>query len=129
MMTIAKNTNLVASMGFNYRYLSYVKALKQLIQNEELGEIVVIRLHFKKNSAFRRTSFTWRDDFQSNRTSGALGDLGIHLIDLLWFYLRVILERIPFELKSKQMLRKKKANQFLLMTMLRFMANWKIRFC
>ncbi|MRD45642.1 NTD biosynthesis operon oxidoreductase NtdC, partial [Bacillus thuringiensis] len=30
-------------------------------------------------------SFTWRDDFQSNRTSGALGDLGIHLIDLLWF--------------------------------------------
>ncbi|MCU0096062.1 Gfo/Idh/MocA family oxidoreductase [Bacillus sp. OR9] len=85
MMTIAKNTNLVASMGFNYRYLSYVKALKQLIQNEELGEIVVVRLHFKKNSAFRRTSFTWRDDFQSNRTSGALGDLGIHLIDLLWF--------------------------------------------
>ena len=48
MMTIAKNTNLVASMGFNYRYLSYVKALKQLIQNEELGEIVVIRLHFKR---------------------------------------------------------------------------------
>ena len=72
----------------------------------------MIRLHFKKNSAFRRTSFTWRDDFQSNRTSGALGDLGIHLIDLLWFYLRVILERIPFELKSKQMLRKRKQTSF-----------------
>lgn len=85
MMKIAKDTNVVAAMGFNYRYLSYIKALKSLIQNGELGEVVVIRLHFKKNSAFRRTLFTWRDDNQSNKTSGALGDLGIHLIDLLWF--------------------------------------------
>ena len=85
MMKIAKDTNVVAAMGFNYRYLSYIKALKSLIQNGELGEVVVIRLHFKKNSAFRRTLFTWRDDIQSNKTSGALGDLGIHLIDLLWF--------------------------------------------
>ncbi|MEH7786265.1 Gfo/Idh/MocA family oxidoreductase, partial [Bacillus thuringiensis] len=80
MMKIAKDTNVVAAMGFNYRYLSYIKALKSLIQNGELGEVVVIRLHFKKNSAFRRTLFTWRDDNQSNKTSGALGDLGIHLI-------------------------------------------------
>lgn len=85
MMKVAKNTNTVAAMGFNYRYLSYVTALKKLIHNEELGEIVVVRLHFKKNSALRRKTFTWRDNLQSNKTSGALGDLGIHLIDLLWF--------------------------------------------
>ncbi|OXB96766.1 MULTISPECIES: Gfo/Idh/MocA family protein [Bacillus] len=85
MMKIAKDTIVVAAMGVNYRYLSYIKALKSLIQNGELGEAVVIRLHFKKNSAFQRTLFTWRDDIQSNKTSGALGDLGIHLIDLLWF--------------------------------------------
>lgn len=85
MMKVAKETNKVAAMGFNYRYLSYVTALKELIQTKVLGEIVVVRLHFKKNSALRRKTFTWRDDLQSNKTSGALGDLGIHLIDLLWF--------------------------------------------
>lgn len=53
MMKIAKDTNVVAAMGFNYRYLSYIKALKSLIQNGELGEAVVIRLHFKRIALFK----------------------------------------------------------------------------
>lgn len=100
-------------MGFNYRYLSYVKALKQLIQNEGLGEIVVIRLHFKKKIALLgELRLLGEMIFKVIELVEPLGDLGIHLIDLLWFYLRVILERIPFELKSKQMLRKRKQTSF-----------------
>ncbi|MCT9872623.1 Gfo/Idh/MocA family oxidoreductase, partial [Paenarthrobacter aurescens] len=74
-----------ASMGFNYRYLSFVNILKNLIANGELGRILTVRTHIKKNSALRRKTFSWRDGGESLRTSGALGDLGIHLIDMLWY--------------------------------------------
>jgi len=85
MMISAQKTDKVMAIGFNYRYLSYVSQLKELIQKQELGDILAVKLYFKKNSALKRKTFTWRDNSLSNQTSGALGDLGIHLIDLLWF--------------------------------------------
>jgi glucose-6-phosphate 3-dehydrogenase len=85
MKETAKNYNVKASIGFNYRYLSYVNILKGLIMNNELGNILSVKIHFKKNSALRRKQFTWRDDSHSKKTSGALGDLGIHLIDMVWY--------------------------------------------
>lgn len=39
-------------------------------------------MSFLKNSALKRKQFTWRDDCSSKLSSGALGDLGIHLLDL-----------------------------------------------
>ncbi|WP_144526076.1 Gfo/Idh/MocA family protein [Bacillus pumilus] len=85
MVETAKQFQVQASMGFNYRYLSFVNILKNLIANGELGRILTVRTHFKKNSALRRKTFSWRDSSESLRTSGALGDLGIHLIDMLWY--------------------------------------------
>lgn len=85
MKDTAEKINVKASMGFNYRYLSYINILKNLITNNELGNILSIKIHFKKNSALIRKQFTWRDDAESNKTSGSLGDLGIHLIDMVWY--------------------------------------------
>ncbi|WP_339180659.1 glucose-6-phosphate 3-dehydrogenase NdtC [Bacillus sp. FSL R5-0560] len=85
MKDTAQRLGVRASMGFNYRYLSYVNILKSLIINNELGNILSIKVHFKKNSALRRKKFTWRDDANSKKTSGSLGDLGIHLIDMVWY--------------------------------------------
>ena len=53
-----------------------------LIDDNKIGEIISIHMAFLKNSAYRRKTFTWRDDGRSKLSSGALGDLGVHLLDL-----------------------------------------------
>lgn len=72
-------------MGFNYRFLPIIKTIKKMIGDNTLGNIATIKLGFKKNSALVRKNITWRDLPDSNGTSGAIGDLGVHLIDLIYF--------------------------------------------
>lgn len=100
MKDTAENMNVKASMGFNYRYLSYVNILKGLIMNDELGNILSIKIHFKKNSALRRKHYTWRDDANSKKTSGSLGDLGIHIIDMIWYLFKSKLKHETLNVKT-----------------------------
>ena len=48
MVETAKQFQVQASMGFNYRYLSFVNILKNLIANGELGRILTVRTHLRK---------------------------------------------------------------------------------
>ena len=91
----ASQSAYIPIMGFNYRHLTFVQRLKNMISGNELGDILSINVHFKKNSALRRKKYTWRDHSKSNKTSGALGDLGVHLIDLILY-----LFDSPFKLDS-----------------------------
>lgn len=76
-----------AVMGFNYRHLPVVRMLREHLRRGDLGEPCAMEVGFRKESALRRRSHTWRDSGSSRRTSGALGDLGVHLVDLLSFVL------------------------------------------
>lgn len=76
------NTQNIKSINLNYRNLAVVKKIIELINDNKIGEIISINMAFLKNSAYRRKTFTWRDDGSSKLSSGALGDLGVHLLDL-----------------------------------------------
>lgn len=73
----------VKSINLNYRNLIVIQQIIELIENNEIGEIISIHMSSLKNSAYRRKFFTWRDDGASKLSSGALGDLGVHLLDLV----------------------------------------------
>ncbi|CUY00522.1 Gfo/Idh/MocA family protein [Staphylococcus epidermidis] len=75
-------TQNIKSINLNYRNLTVVKKIADLIDDNKIGEIISIHMAFLKNSAYRRKTFTWRDDGRSKLSSGALGDLGVHLLDL-----------------------------------------------
>ena len=77
-----KNSKNIKAINLNYRNLLVVKKIKELIENNQIGEIISLKMSFLKNSALKRKQFTWRDDCSSKLSSGALGDLGIHLLDL-----------------------------------------------
>lgn len=79
------NSQLSCHIGFNYRFLDIVQTIKQFIDNDEFGSILSIDLELKRSSALTRKTYTWRDGIESNETSGALGDLGTHLIDILHY--------------------------------------------
>lgn len=85
MNNLAIKSGLSCCVGLNYRFLSIFQDLKQLINNNELGDVISVYLDYKKSSALIRKKYTWRDSAVNSGTSGALGDLGVHLIDLLFF--------------------------------------------
>lgn len=79
------NSKLCCHVGFNYRFLSIFQILKQLVENNAFGAILSVDMEIKKNLALTRKKYSWRDSAGNMATSGALGDLGIHLIDMLHY--------------------------------------------
>lgn len=75
------------SIGFNYRFLEVTEAARRFIVEQNLNNIRSIHLSFNKDSAFRKKTATWRESGNSGFSGGALGDLGIHLIDLIGYLL------------------------------------------
>jgi glucose-6-phosphate 3-dehydrogenase len=102
MTNFSQDQNLVSIIGFNYRFLEISQKLKSLINEKSLGEILSIRLEFKRSSAILRKEYTWRDDCIGKLSSGALGDLGSHLIDLLYFFFKseIILSSLRAKIKT-----------------------------
>lgn len=82
MVEVANSAASVAAVCFNYRQLPVVRSIRRHIAEGAVGEVLSVDLSFRKDSAFRRKAFTWRDSGKASATSGALGDLGVHLIDL-----------------------------------------------
>jgi len=71
--------------GFNYRFVPAIRLMRQIIQEGRLGRIYHFRARYLQDwlvdPAFR---MTWRLDVGQAGT-GAIGDLGTHIIDLARF--------------------------------------------
>jgi predicted dehydrogenase len=70
--------------AFNYRFVPAVRLARELIEAGELGEIRHFRGRYLQDWADDATLDTWRFD-PDEAGSGALGDLGTHVIDLARF--------------------------------------------
>ena len=70
--------------GFNYRFVPAVRLARELIEAGELGEIRHFRGRYLQDWGDDPSLDTWR--FQPDEAgSGALGDLGTHVVDLARF--------------------------------------------
>jgi predicted dehydrogenase len=71
--------------GFNYRFVPAIRLMRQVIQEGRLGRIYHFRARYLQDwladPSFR---MTWRLDREQAGT-GAIGDLGTHIIDLARF--------------------------------------------
>src|SRR5438445_5355285 len=70
--------------GFNYRFVPAVRLAREMIEAGELGEIRHFRGRYLQDWGDDPTLDTWRFDPDA-AGSGALGDLGTHVIDLARF--------------------------------------------
>jgi len=78
----ADRAGVVHMCGFNLRFLPAVRVARELIERDELGEITHFRARFLASSALREDQRrTWRFD-RAVAGSGAVADLGSHLVDL-----------------------------------------------
>lgn len=78
----AEKANVVHMCGFNYRFMPAVRLARMLLESGDLGDPTHFRARFLGSSALRSDQQrTWR--FQrSEAGSGALADIGSHIIDL-----------------------------------------------
>src|SRR3954469_18535031 len=70
--------------AFNYRFVPAVRLARELFEAGELGELRHFRGRYLQDWADDPTLATWRFDPEA-AGSGALGDLGTHVIDLARF--------------------------------------------
>lgn len=78
----AMQAGIVHMCGFNYRFLPAVRLARELIDAGEVGEPLHFRARYLASSALRDDQrHTWRFE-RALAGSGAVGDLGSHIIDL-----------------------------------------------
>jgi predicted dehydrogenase len=78
----ARRAGVVHMCGFNLRFLPAVRLARELLESGDLGETTHFRARFLASSALRADQRrTWRFE-RSSAGSGAVADLGSHLVDL-----------------------------------------------
>jgi len=81
MTAAAEASGLVAAVGYTYRRSPAISAVGQLLAAGELGEIVQFSGRYWEDYALDpATPLSWR--YQGGTGSGALADLGSHLVDI-----------------------------------------------
>jgi predicted dehydrogenase len=86
MLIAAENAGVKHMTGFNYRFVPAIRLAYDLIREGRLGRLYHFRATYLHEGALpsNRRPFTWRMD-REQAGSGALGDLGTHIIDLARF--------------------------------------------
>jgi predicted dehydrogenase len=74
-------TGVTHMCAFNYRFVPALRLAREMIQAGELGEIRHFRARYLQSGGLDAEVMTWRFD-RAQAGSGALGDLGAHIIDL-----------------------------------------------
>jgi predicted dehydrogenase len=82
---VAEAAGVVHMCGFNYRFVPAVRLARELIESGELGDIHSFRGSYLQDwLADPAAPHVWRLD-RGRAGSGALGDIGAHVIDLARF--------------------------------------------
>src|SRR5579885_2099223 len=82
MLDAVKQAGVVHMCAFNYRFVPAIRLARQIIEEGRLGQIYHFRAQYLQEWIMDPNfSLVWRLD-ASTAGSGALGDLGTHIIDL-----------------------------------------------
>ncbi|HEX2171935.1 MAG TPA: Gfo/Idh/MocA family oxidoreductase, partial [Dehalococcoidia bacterium] len=81
MVELEKNGKVVTAVGYTYRRNPAVAAIRDHVRNGDLGELTTFHGRYWCDYACDpRGPLSWR--FKGGMGSGALGDIGAHIIDL-----------------------------------------------
>ncbi len=99
MARAASEADVVHMCGFNYRFVPAVRLARELLEAGELGEVLHFRASYLQDWGLDRAIGGWRFD-QARAGSGALGDLGSHLVDLGRYLLGAEVEAVSGQLRT-----------------------------
>jgi predicted dehydrogenase len=77
----AERAGVLHMCGFNYRFVPAVRLVRELLDQGELGDVVHFRARYLQSWGWDADESAWRFD-PTQAGTGALGDLGTHIVDL-----------------------------------------------
>lgn len=81
MTTAIEKTNLLNSVNFIYRRCPSNVLARKLVKENRFGKLLEARSYYNQSWGGPDTPYSWR----FSKTGGALGDLGSHALDMLYF--------------------------------------------
>ena len=86
MWMAAAEAGVVHMCAFNYRFVPAVRLAREMLEAGEIGDVHHFRARYLQSWGPRADRSAWRFD-QAQAGSGALGDLGSHIVDLARYLL------------------------------------------
>src|SRR5206468_4500737 len=84
MWRAAADAGVVHLCGFNYRFVPAIARARELVEEGVLGRLVHVRARYLQSWGWDAPTDAWRFD-RAQAGSGAIGDLGAHIVDLVRF--------------------------------------------
>jgi predicted dehydrogenase len=83
MLTLAEKKGLCHATNHNLRYYPVVQHLRRMVENGDLGEILVVQGTYSQDWLLYETDFNWRIVKKENGPLRVVGDIGSHWMDLI----------------------------------------------
>ena len=83
MAELAEKKGLCNATNHNLRYYPVVQQIRRMIENGDLGEILVVQGTYSQDWLLYDTDFNWRILRKHNGTLRAVGDIGSHWMDMI----------------------------------------------
>jgi predicted dehydrogenase len=83
MVDLARKTGLANCVNHNLRYYPVVQHVRSLIENGDLGEILIAQGTYSQDWLLYDTDYNWRLESKDNGALRAMGDIGSHWMDMV----------------------------------------------
>ncbi len=83
MVELAKQTGLANCVNHNLRCYPVVQQVRRMIENGDLGEILIAQGTYSQDWLLYDTDYNWRLEAKDNGALRAMGDIGSHWMDMV----------------------------------------------
>jgi len=83
LVDLAAKTGLANCLEHNLRYYPVVQQIRRMIENGDLGRVLIAQGTYSQDWLLYDTDYNWRIDAKDNGQLRAVGDIGSHWMDLI----------------------------------------------
>lgn len=94
LLKLAQARGLVSAVNFNIRYYPLNQHARQMVANDELGKVYVVRGNYTQDWLLYETDWNWRLDSEQGGSLRTVGDVGSHWLDLTSFITGLKVRRV-----------------------------------
>lgn len=103
----ANKSKLVCAVDYNYRFYPLALQIREMITNDELGDIYLVHGSYLQDWLFYDSDYNWRVDAKVGGTSRAVADIGTHWCDLVQFVTGLKITKVLADFKTIHKIRKR----------------------
>ncbi len=107
LVDLAAKTGKANALEHNLRYYPVVQQVRRMIENGDLGEILIVQGTYSQDWLLYDTDWNWRIETKDNGALRAMGDIGSHWMDMIQHVTGMKITAVCAELQTFHKTRKK----------------------